>query len=177
MTDDRQLLVVPGGSFGPMAGMLAYASATAVRRGATVSLIDWQPPAGVPLPDLAPWVRDKVLSRIEPDTAPVLLGKSLGSLAASVAADLSLPAVWLTPLLTVEPCIAGLRRATKPFLLVGGTADTFWAEPLARELTPRVVEIEEGDHGLTVPGPMALSAAALGVVLSAVEAFLDDVWS
>ncbi len=37
-----------------------------------------------------------------------------------------LPAVWLTPLLSEASVIAGLARATRPTLLVGGTADAAW---------------------------------------------------
>ncbi len=44
--------------------------------------------------------------------APVVIGKSLGSLAAAVAADRGLAAVWFTPLLTDEPTAAALRRAS-----------------------------------------------------------------
>jgi len=58
--------------------------------------------------------------------APVVIGKSLGSLAAPIVADRGLTAIWFTPLLTDQPTVAALRRATGPFLLVGGTADQFW---------------------------------------------------
>ena len=53
----------------------------------------------------------------------VLIGKSLGTYAAALAAERGLPAIWLTPLLTSDWVVDGLRRSTAPFLLVGGTAD------------------------------------------------------
>ena len=43
--------------------------------------------------------------------APIVIGKSLGSLAAPVAASRGRPAVWLTPVLTETPTVAALRRA------------------------------------------------------------------
>jgi len=48
---------------------------------------------------------------------------------------------------------------------------------VAHEPMPHVFEITDGDHGLYVPGPLANSAAVLGIVATAVEQFLDQtVW-
>ena len=107
--------------------------------------------------------------------APVVVGKSLGSLAAPLVADRGLAAVWFTPLLTDEPTVAALRRATRPFLLVGGTADPYWDGQTARSLTADMVEIDGADHAMVVPGRLTESAAALGRVISAVEDFFDHV--
>jgi len=109
--------------------------------------------------------------------APLLIGKSLGSLAAPVAADRGLPAVWLTPLLIDEAAVAALHRALAPCLLIGGTADKVWDGEVARSITPHVLEVDGADHGMIVPGGLAESAAVLGQVITAVENFLDDhVW-
>ncbi len=107
--------------------------------------------------------------------APVVIGKSLGSLAAPLAAGRDLPAVWFTPLLTDEATVAALRRATAPFLLIGGTADRLWEGAVARSLSPHVIEVEAADHGMFVPGELSASAAVLGQVMTAVEQFLDQV--
>jgi len=107
----------------------------------------------------------------------VMIGKSLGSLAAPVVADRGLAAIWFTPLLTDEPTVAALRRATGPCLLVGGTADQFWDEQTARSITPDVIEIHGADHAMFVPGRLAASATVLGQVITAVEDFLEHtVW-
>jgi hypothetical protein len=93
-----------------------------------------------------------------------------------LVADRGLAAVWFTPLLlTDEPTVAALRRATFPCLLVGGTADPFWNGQIARSLAAEVVEIESADHAMVVPGRLADSAAALGQVITGVEDFLDYV--
>ncbi|WP_307834412.1 alpha/beta hydrolase [Paractinoplanes lichenicola] len=106
---------------------------------------------------------------------PLLIGKSLGSFAAGLAAERSLPAVWLTPILSVPWVPAALERATAPFLLVGGTADKFWDRALARRLSPYVVEVPAADHGMFVPGPLTDTIAVLARVVVAIDEFLDEI--
>ncbi|HEY9290921.1 MAG TPA: hypothetical protein VIP98_06560 [Microlunatus sp.] len=107
----------------------------------------------------------------------LVIGKSLGSYAAGLVADLGLPAVWVTPVLISDEIVGGLRRSTVPFMLVGGTADDLWDSAVARDLTPHVVEIDGGDHGLFEPGPLERSAKNIGVLAAACEEFLDgSVW-
>lgn len=102
----------------------------------------------------------------------LLVGKSLGSFAAPLAADRRLPAIWLTPLLHLPEVVTALERATAPCLLVGGTADLLGQRggPPAH---PHVVEIPEADHSLMLPGPLVRSAEALGRVSTAVEEFVQ----
>jgi len=127
------------------------------------------------------WVASQVNVAIEETAAatgvavPLLVGKSLGTLAAVVAADRRLPAVWFTPLLSDPPTLAALSRATAPLLLAGGTADPYWDAGAARSVTPHVVEVTGADHSLLVPGAVAASAAVLGQVMTAVEEFLDQI--
>jgi hypothetical protein len=113
-------------------------------------------------PRTADWVRDQITPLL--DTVgghPLLIAKSLGTTAAAVAAERHLPAVWLTPLLTLPWVTAALHRATAPFLLVGGTADAMWDPTLASRLSPHVLDIDGADHGLFVPGPLTGSIAVL----------------
>ena len=151
------------------------------RRGGLVRPIVWELPRGSDFSRQRLRVASQVESAVEELTAaagaaPVVIGKSLGSLAAPVAADRGLAAVWFTPLLTDEPTVAALRRATGPCLLVGGTADRFWDGQAARSLPAEVVEVDGADHGMFVPGGLAASAAVLGQVITAVEDFLGRVW-
>jgi pimeloyl-ACP methyl ester carboxylesterase len=119
-------------------------------------------------------VRDEVSPLLDAvGDCPLLIGKSLGTNAALLAAERRLPAVWLTPILTVPWVTAALGRATVPFLLVGGTADAMWNGVLARRLSPYVLEVEGADHGMYVPGPLTDSITVLGRVVTAVEDFLD----
>jgi hypothetical protein len=181
----RAAVLAPGGNYGPDGPLLMFAGKAAQQRGATLHPATWDLGAE----DSHAMVVARVGQVIDglviggPDVidgpagtgSPVIFGKSLGTMAAPVAADRGLPAVWFTPLLTDADVAAALRRATAPCLLVGGTADDWWDGAVARAVTPHVLEIEGADHGMFVPGPLAVSAAVLGEVATAVERFLDDV--
>lgn len=180
---DRVVIPVPGRMYGPHTPLLMFTADAAEARGARLHPFWW--PDSVEELDVDDgegvmrWARkhvDHVVDQVAtgPDTT-LLTGKSLGTTASAIAADRGLPAVWLTPVLIWPPLVEALRRATAPFLLVGGTADPGWDPALARELTPHVFEVEGADHGMYVPGPLAASAAVLGRMATAVETFLDDV--
>jgi hypothetical protein len=119
-----------------------YSGDVAERRGATVHRHSWSQEFPKPdEPEIEGWVTGEVAPLI--DTVggrPLLIGKSLGSNAAALAAERSLPAVWLTPLLTLPWVANALDRATAPFLLIGGTADKFWDGDRARRLSPMCLD-------------------------------------
>jgi pimeloyl-ACP methyl ester carboxylesterase len=178
----RGIVLIPGGMFGPHVPLLSYGWLAGRARGAEAYHVEWpadRPSVGDPAA-AAPWVISYlagVLDALAVST-PVLVGKSLGTYAAALATDRGLPGIWLTPLLSDQRCVAALRRASAPYLLIGGTADRYWDGRLARSLTPHVLEIPQADHGMILPGePLARSAAVLGQVVTAIEEFLDDqVW-
>lgn len=104
------------------------------------------------------------------DGARLVVGKSLGSLAAGWAADAGVPAVWLTPLLTDEGVTDDLARASAPTLLVAGTRDHTWDDDAAARLPHRQVRLDGLDHGLLC-GDLAREVAGLDVVGRAVADF------
>jgi hypothetical protein len=166
---------------GPYQPLLFYAGLAAKARGASVEPIDWQPPSSLD-PSVADpparqaWVLEQVAPVVDRLAGtPVLIGKSLGTYAAELAAQRGLPAIWYTPLLHEELVPASLRASSAPFLLIGGTADLAWDGALARSLTPYVCEIPDADHGMMVPAGLPASAAVLGEVTAAAERFLDEV--
>jgi hypothetical protein len=171
---DRVAVVAPGGGYGADGPLPMFSAVAARRRGAMVRRLAWDFPLGG---DASAGVSAAVAAALDEGDyrAAVVFGKSLGSLAAPVVAERGLAAVWFTPLLTDPDVVAGLRRTEAPFLLAGGTADEYWNGRLARSLTPHVVEVAGADHGMFVPGGLAASAAVLGDVMTAVEAFLDEV--
>jgi hypothetical protein len=182
MRTGRSAILAPGGNYGPDGPLLMYARLAVHRRGGRTRPIMWELSGNPGLSQQRARVASQVTSAIDEmtaatGTAPVVIGKSLGSLAAPVVADRGLAAVWFTPLLTDEPTVAALLRATGPCLLVGGTADQYWDGQAARSITPDIVEIDGADHGMFVPGQLAASATVLGQVITAVENFLDHtVW-
>lgn len=161
-----------------------YAAEAAEARGAGLRLVTWTRPTE--RPHLHPatwgsWVTEEMTPILDelatewPGVTPVLIAKSLGTCAAPLAAERRMPAIWLTPLLTYEWVVRGISEATAPCLLVGGTADAYWESSLAHKLSPYVLEVENADHAMLVPGRLAASAGVLGQVVTAVEDFLDDV--
>ncbi len=186
---DRAIVLIPGRGYNTDCPLLYFANEAADIREAYVEAIRWTPPDLDQIalrewlhgPGAQAWVCGQVadaLGRVEkqaPGARTVLVGKSLASRAAEVAADRDLPAVWFTPLLHSPDTVAALRRATAPFLLIGGSADDLWDGALARDLTPHVVELPDADHGLFVPGPLAASLNSHAVALTAVEHFLDEI--
>jgi hypothetical protein len=170
-------VVVPGGAFGPAAGLLRYAGVVAERRGATVHWHWWSQQPSEPFePEIESWVCDEVGGLLDGiGGSPLLIGKSLGTNAAALAVQRCLPAVWLTPILTVPWVVAALERASAPLLLVGGTGDAMWDGAKARRLSPYVLEVEGADHGMQVPGPVSQSVAVLSRVVTAMDEFLDAI--
>ncbi|WP_328419625.1 alpha/beta hydrolase [Micromonospora sp. NBC_00389] len=170
-------VVIPGRMFGPGAPLLMYAGDVAESRGATVHRHSWsEDPSRPDRPEIESWVRGEITPLINTvGGRPLLIAKSLGTNAAAVAAERSLPAVWLTPVLTLPWVVDGLARATAPFLLVGGTADKLWDGDAARRLSPHVLEVPGADHGMYIPGPLTESIAVLSRVVVAVEDFLDEI--
>lgn len=114
------------------------------------------------------------------DTAgPILVGKSITSRVAPLAAREGLPAVWLTPLLNeaeapaAKSVLDGLASASAPFLLVGGTDDPVWDGARARSFARgEVLEIRRADHALQVSGDLARSIDALRRISAAIAVFI-----
>ncbi len=170
-------VVFPGLLYGPAAPLLMYAGDIAERRGATVHRHYWSTkPPDPSEAEIEAWARGEatpVLNSI--GGAPLVIGKSLGTNTAGLAAERSLPAVWVTPLLTVPWVATALAKATAPLLLVGGTNDPVWDGALARQLSPHVLEVDGADHGMYIQGPLADSIEVLKQVVVAVEEFLDTI--
>jgi pimeloyl-ACP methyl ester carboxylesterase len=179
----RQALLLPGRNYGVQGPLLMFAHVALQSRGVHTYPVEWERPERLTADrqSMIDGVCDQVgsmLDRVHNDDPPLLVGKSLGTAAAVLAAAHGLPAIWFTPLLQDYPVVQALRRTTAPYLLIGGTADTAWNSALARELPGAVCEIPGADHGMFVPGrPLVESAHALAEVVEAVETFIDTaVW-
>lgn len=182
-TVTKRALIIPGGRGGPYTPWCMYPADAAEARGAEIDMLWWSrmdPGVGLIGPegdDRGTWT-DTDLAPAFAKHGPaksLVIAKSLGTFATGFAAEHGNPAVWLTPLLISPRVVDGLRRATAPFLLVGGTGDHSWNPDLARELTPFVHEIPDADHGFYVPGGLGETLKALAGIVAAVETFLDEV--
>jgi hypothetical protein len=135
--------------------------------------------------DPARWVEDRLSAALEhvrhSDEYPLLVAKSLTSLASAQAARERLPAVWLTPLIgpgsgVSERVADGLRSGSAHRLLVGGTADPSWDGKVAEALTDaEVLELADADHALEVADDVARSLAYLGRVVDTMSRFMQRV--
>lgn len=179
MTAERTVVVVPGRRFGPHVPQLFFPMFAAHRRGARSVVVEWDADAPTDPVEIVDWVGERVepvISSLDP-ASTVLVAKSLGTYCAALPATQAIPAIWVTPVLTVPQVAEPLRDQRAPFMLVGGTADELWDGPLARQLTDHVVEFEGADHGLFVPGPLERSAQNIAHLADQVETFLDlHVW-
>lgn len=168
-------VLVPGRGYGPQAPLLDLASEAFYDLGAPYETVEWTVPGGLLETGPEPFVRAYVqaaLHRLGPDARPVIVAKSLGTHAARLAAELELPAIWLTPLLNQAPIAAAIAANPAPALLVGGSADKSWVPGAATGSGKTVVTIDGGDHGLRPPGPLRAYTDSLGVVATAMEKFL-----
>ncbi len=170
-------LVAPGRSYPPTAPLLDFARVALVQHGFTVQQIWWDSTTRGG-EESEPWVRRHVAAAHAAEEADhvLVVGKSLGTLAASYAAERGLDAVWLTPLLT-DPSVAEAIDANPGRqLLVGGLADELWDPAVARELGDngcRVLEVPDADHGMGT-GDAVRTAAIHLEVARAVDAFLSE---
>jgi len=175
MATQRTVLVIPGSGGCWHLPHQLFAAEAARMRGAQMHYVSWSGEVPPEPEARGPWAVEQIAAALRGLPKPLIIAYSLGTLAADLAADHDLPAIWITPLLHRSEVVEGLRRASAPCLLVGGTADSSWRPELARELSPHVFEAEGADHGLRVPGPLARSAAVLGEMATAIEGFLDRI--
>jgi hypothetical protein len=160
-------VVLPGRGYPPAAPGCAYAGYVLRAAGWRVRDVWWDPPDNglLSIDDEVQWVGDQLASATAGVAGPVfVVGKSLGTYAARLAAERSYPAIWLTPVLT-EPAVAEAIRANPARqLLVGGTKDRLWDCDAAASLAADgcdVLQLDGLDHGLIDPVDPVCSAEAL----------------
>lgn len=173
---ERRVVILPGARYPTRAPLLWFAREVALAKGFGVLEVLDEPPAGE---DPFAWIRDRAQRALDHQPAPttVVIGKSLASDVADLAADRELPAIWLTPLLDRANVRAALARATAPFLMVGGTADPTWQpQTIPPSALASQLELVEHDHSLQRPGEPFTSLGSLKKVTKQVERFLGGGW-
>lgn len=174
-------IVLPGRAYSPAAPLLDLARRSLLRHGFTVQEVWWDSTSRSELEvaDPEPWVcrhAEAALAREDAEHV-VLVGKSLGTYAASYAAARVLDAVWLTPRLD-EPVVARAIAANAGHqLVVCGSVDPFSDNAVARELRDagcEVLQLPGADHGLCVDD--VVRTAELHVeVARALDSFLRGI--
>ena len=169
----RAAVVLPGARYSPASPLLWFARKAVQRHGWTVVEVwdEWKGGG-----DPVSWVEARARAALAsvPDAEErLVVAKSISTPAAALAADLGLPAVWLTPLLKEQDVLAGLRRRSAPALLVGGTADPAWDARVARELEgAEVLELDGANHTLEIEDDPLASIDALRLLTERVDAFV-----
>ena len=170
-------LVAPGRAYPPSAPLLEFARRALLQHDFTVQQLWWDATTRGD-EDAEPWVRRHVEAAHAHEQADrvLLVGKSLGTRAASYAAERGLDAVWLTPLL-VDPVVAeGIAANPGRQLLVGGLGDELWDPAVARELADagcEVLEVADADHSMGTPDAVRTVEIHLEVA-RAVDAWLSQ---
>ncbi|MER7669713.1 alpha/beta hydrolase [Kitasatospora sp. NPDC096128] len=174
---DRVALVVPGIAYTPARPLLHFACSALVRHGWTVQELWWQLPddfVDFTAEQRAAWVERQVAEAADAERGAcrLLVGKSLASFAAGLAADRAIPAAWLTPVLTSDHVARALHRTTAPTLLVGGGADRLWDRSVADATGHQVLELPAADHGLELPNDPLGSIDLLRTAIARLDTFL-----
>jgi hypothetical protein len=171
----RTAVVLPGRNYGHAQAGLRLTELALEQAGLELVRVEW-PVEGMPTEPEE--TAAAVAAIVEPllDPAPsYVVAKSLGTLAAPLAADRGIAALWLTPLLQEPLCRDGILRNRAPQLLAGGAEDFAWDAAVAEQAAGRgasVLELARADHGFEVPGDAAASAETLVALIRGVQGFL-----
>ncbi|MGW3102766.1 alpha/beta hydrolase [Streptomyces sp. NPDC001100] len=176
---DRVAVVVPGVGYTPAMPLLHFARAVLLQHGWTVQELWWRIPddfSRFGVEERIAWVEAEVARAVDAEAGAcrLVVGKSLGSLGCGVVAERDIAAAWLTPVLTVDQVVRGLRRAQAPTLLVGGDADKLWDSRVAGSVGHEVLEIPGADHSLELAGDARGSVDVLGEVVSRLDLFVGS---
>ena len=171
-------LIAPGRAYPPSAPLLEFARRALLQHGFTVQQLWWDATTRGE-EESEPWVRRHVAAAHAHEDADhvLLVGKSLGTHAASYAAERGLDAIWLTPLLVVPAQAEAIAANAGRQLLVGGLQDELWDAAIARELADSgcdVLEVPDADHSLGTPDAVR-TAEIHAEVARAVEDWLSQV--
>jgi hypothetical protein len=168
-------VLVPGRGYPPAAPLSFFAGFVLLQHGWSVRQVWWDPPAYETDEQTLAWVRGEVEAALPTTGRVLVVAKSLGTLAAPVAAERGLPAAWLTPVLDLPAVPQAIEANPAPQLLVGGSADDLWVGDVVRELATAgcdVLEVPDADHVLMVPGDPVRGVEAHAEVVRALDAWL-----
>ena len=168
----RTALLLPGVNYSPNHPLLYYAQKVLLAQGWSVEEVWWNP-EDLSSEEAVIRKASAALDKVA-DHNPLVIGKSIGSLALPLVAQLGWPAIWLTPLLHRPALIVALKSATNKTLLVGGTADDTWNSATAKASGWQVLEMPGADHSLEIPGDPLASTKLLSDLVATMESFVES---
>jgi hypothetical protein len=170
---ERHAIILPGAGYTSAHPLLHFTRAVLEAHGWTIAEASW------PADEAAQRHADEMVTTIATrlidsvgNRPPLIVGKSIGSLAIPLAAERGLSGIWLTPLLRRPTVADALERLPAPTLLIGSTGDETWDGDAARRSSHQVVELTEADHRLERVGDPLGSIDALRTVIDAVDRFV-----
>lgn len=161
------LLVLPGASGGIFQSALYWPTVALVDAGWEVLVAQWGPES---LEQHVAPAASAGLLRLASSSRVLVMGKSLGSLAAPEVLRANVRSIWLTPLMDRAPVADAIQSGDAPTLLIGGSADPTWRSPNGRAGL-EVLEIAGANHGLLVEGDWRRSLSELGAATEQIAAF------
>lgn len=177
-TNERVAVLLPGATYTPNHPLLYFARQVLLAHGWSVEEVWWSSDVLDEFQRLG-WAATGVVQTSRAaldkvaDRNPLIVGKSLGTLALPLVSEHGWPAIWLTPLLTRPELVDALKTTTGKTLLVGGTADDYWDGKVARSSGHQVLEMQGAHHGLEITGDPSASVRLLGEIVAAMETFVE----
>lgn len=171
-------IIAPGRAYPPSMPLLEFARRALLEHGFAVQQLWWDSTTRGD-EDSEQWVRRHVAAAHAGDDADhvLVVGKSLGTRAASYAAERGLDAIWFTPLLVEPVVVEAIGANAGRQLLVGGIADDLWDAAIARELAEAgcaVLEVPDADHAMATASAVRTAEIHLEVA-RAVEDWLSQI--
>lgn len=166
-------VVLPGRQYTPDGPMLFFAAQTALARGWDVRQVWWETPRFDNDDDEVAWVCDQLAATVDGyDRRVLVVAKSLGTLAAPLAAQRGYQAAWLTPLLTEPDMAEVLTTYPAEQYVVIGESDPFFSREVFGSLPGERVLVP-GDHILRVPGDPAAMMSSHETFVTTFNAWLE----
>lgn len=173
---EGRCLVLPGRQYTPDGPLLFFATQAALMRGWDVRQVWWEAPerGSLMIADEMKWVGDQLDEALEGFTGrQVVVGKSLGTLAATRAAALCLDAAWLTPLLTDPDAAKPLVTYPASQFVMIGSGDPYLSREVL-DVLPGTSLIVPGDHVLRVADDLAAMVDSHDQFIRAFDAWLTS---
>jgi len=171
-TSVGRCVILPGSRYTPDGPMLFFAAQVALMRGWDVRQVWWDVPQLGSDADEVAWVGAQLDAAVDGFAGRVVVvAKSLGTMAAPVAAARGYDAAWLTPLLTEPDLAEPLLTYPAEQLVVIGADDPYFSQDVLDAL-PGEHLVVAGDHVLRVPGNAAAMVASHESFVRSFDAWL-----